>query len=446
MKEMRKRVDFLFRYEHKVRELESIMLLRMELEKRGYTVAFTANYDENEKVHYNPRVIVSPAIYWDGTLKSDLMVYGLKKKVANMLWEQVMGIEEEDSPTGPHNVTGTGQKIIAFCWGKRIQDRLVAAGMPIENARVVGQINTDLLRVPFVSILKTKKQLSEEYDLDINARWNLFISSFAYCELDDLQKSLVLDVYGEKYLREFTESSNESRKMILEWFEKALIKYPHDIIIYRPHPDEAKKSKILKVMEQKYPNFRVISDYALKHWIHASDKIYNWYSTGIIDAVILNKPNRLLRPCKVPLEYDYRLFCKADQIQSLDDFVDDYASVEVKQIFDPGLFSEYYFLPTKSVYVEICDILEEMLTTSKYDIIYSIRERIHFGTAFIKYHLIKRLGSIKPLLRKLHLFKGMLEKSEIRRKAFEEGYEKNVATEKEIEALRELYTPIIYGE
>ncbi len=443
---MKKKIDIVIRYEHKVRELESIMLIKLEMERRGYTVAFTANYDYKDKNQYDPKLIVSPAIYWDGTLGTDLTIYGLKKKIANLLWEQVMGIEEEESPTGPHNITGTGQKIVTFCWGKRTQDRLVSAGMPKEHTKVVGQINTDLLREPFCKLLMTKERLASQFNLDVKAPWYLFVSSFAYCELDDLQKELVIKVYGEKYLKEFTEASNKSRELILEWFDTVLKKHPERIIIYRPHPDEAKKSTVLKEMESKYPNFRVLSDYSLKHWINASDKIYNWYSTGIIDAIVLNKPNRILRPCVVPKGYDYRLFYEADQIKTIAAFEEDYTSLEVTPVFSSSLIEEYYHIPDSFVYIHICDILEDILVSSKYDINYSPKEIIRFGIPYMKVKLIKSVSIIKPFLKRLHLFDDSFKKSEEARKVLESGYEKNVATEIEINSLYEQLKPLVYGE
>lgn len=444
---MKKKVDFLIRYEHKVRELEGIMLLKLELEKRGYSVGFVANYDyKTDKRCYKPKVIVSPAIYWDSTLKTDLSVYGLKKKIANLLWEQVMGIEEEESPNGAHNITGTGQKITAFLWGENTKERLVGVGMPPQNAIVVGQINTDLLRGSFINTLKTKEELSKEFNLDVKKRWNLFVSSFAYCELDNLQKDLIIRTYGEKYYDEFTECSNKSREVILSWFESALTKYPNDIIIYRPHPDEAKKSLGLKRLEKQYSNFRVIFDYSLKHWIYSADKIYNWYSTGIIDAEVLNKPHRILRPYEIPRNYDYRLFHTANQIKTIQQFEEDYTSIERKEIINTQLLSSYYYLPPKYVYLSICDILEKMLLTSKYDVHYSIRERIHFGIPYLKTRLVKVISFSFPILRALHLFDHYFSAYDASIKALEDGYNKNVATEEEIKELSAKLKPIVYGE
>ena len=443
---MRKSVDILIRYEHKVREIESIMLIRLEMERRGYSVAFTANYDYKNKTRYIPKVIISPAIYWEETIINDLAIYGLKKKVANLLWEQVMGIEEEESKSSPHNIYGLGQKALALCWGEKTQDRLVKAGMPKENTKIVGQINTDLLRGRYASKLFSKEYIANKYGLNFKARWNLFISSFAYCELDIIQKGLIRDVYGDKYMEEFTECSNESRRSILRWFEEALKKFPEDIIIYRPHPDEAKKSNLLKELEEKYPNFVVIQNLSLKHWINASDKVYNWYSTGVVDAVVMNKPWRLLRPCVIPKQYDYRLFYSANQIKTVEEFVEDYQSSENKTIIDKKLFSDYYYLPSRYVYLQICDIIEDMLKSDKYDIHYSWNERIKVLWAYIKHHIKANLQWVKPFLLRVNLFNEKFAKSAAIQKALDEGFEKNVATERELQELRNLLRPLVYGE
>lgn len=67
--------------------------------------------------------------------------------------------------------------------------------------------------------------------------------------------------------------------------------HPDTIIIYRPHPDELNDEQLMQ-MVQDYPNFYVIADLAMKHWVNACDKVYNWYSTGQVDVVLLHKPYR----------------------------------------------------------------------------------------------------------------------------------------------------------
>ena len=119
---------------------------------------------------------------------------------------------------------------------------------------------------------------------------------------------MCINIEGKENFEYFKQLSDKSRAEILSWFEKVLMCNPKTIIIYRPHPDEAKKSIILKELEAKYSNFRVISELALKHWINACDKIYNWYSTGQVDVNILAKPYRFLRPECIKQDIDYKLF------------------------------------------------------------------------------------------------------------------------------------------
>lgn len=443
---MKKKVDFLIRYEHKVRELESIMLLKLELERRGYSVDFVANYDYKDKRRFDPKVIVSPAIYNNGQLMTDLSRYGLKKKIANLLWEQLIGIAEEESPVGAHNVYGTGQKVVTFCWGDNSKRRLVAAGMLERNAKVVGLINTDLLRKPFSGALQTKEQLADQYGIALNTRWNLFISSFAYCELDELQKDLIMKMYGEKYFNEFTQISVESRNAVLTWFRKLMVKYPNDVIIYRPHPDEIAKSQELKDMSSKFPNFHVVADLSLKQWCNAADKIYNWYSTGVVDAFVLDKPIRILRPVYISDEYDYRIFYTADHIKTYEDFLNDYPSLDEKKVMDSHMMADYYYTPERFVYQEVCDVLEEMLKTDKYDIHYTTEEKRKFIKSYWKASLIRNISFIKPILRRLHLFNEKFASLDAVHKVLDDGYEKNVATETELTELHEKLKPFVYGQ
>lgn len=439
-----KKVDIVIRYEHKVRELESIMLLKIEMERRGYTVEFTANYDffQDER-SINPRLIVSPAIYNDGQLNFDLSRYGLKKKIVNLLAEQLMGIKEEEDPDGYHNVTGTAQRIVTFCWGENTKRRLVAAGLEEDKALVVGQLSTDMLHGPLAKTLKNKIELSKLYGIDENKRWNLFISSFAYCELDDFQRVNIRNIYGEKYLNEFTEVSLKSREQILEWFEAILKLYPDDIIIYRPHPDEARKSNALRLLEKQYDNFRVIADLPIKHWINAADKIYNWYSTGIIDAQVLKKPIRILRPCFIPEDYDYRILYHTNHIQTLNDFLKDYESLDTDKGLDYSVISDYYYIPDSYVYIKICDVLEEMLNSNKFDIRYSLSEYYHFGRLYLRRKFVESVNFLEPYARKMHLFNKVFKRRDTLRKVLKEGYKKNIATAYEIEDMYNLLKPII---
>lgn len=446
----RQKIDFLFRYEHKVRELESIMLLKLELERRGYTVAFVGNYDYKQIDNYYPKVFISPAIYNNNNLYGEFIKYGLIRKIANLQWEQVFTISNEKDINFAQNITGIGTKTINFCWGIRSKERIIKGGVNKECAIVVGQVNADLLKDKFSQSLKRKEELAKDFNINSNLKWHLFISSFAYCELDKLQTELIIKAIGYKDYYRFKKISDESRESILDWFESMLKQDKETILIYRPHPDEAKKSTRLKDMEHRFPNFKVIPDLAIKHWINACDKIYNWYSTGIIDGIILNKPWRLLRPITIDEDLDYRMMHHAQSIKSYKEYIEDVQNYEIKDIIEKNILDSYYYIPDNYSYIKVCDILEEMLLTTKYDIHYTFNEYIHLNILLTK-------NKIKTILKKIIentlsdklikiIFKTKLEKQRIRKQILIDGYEKNVINEKDINDITERLKPIVYGE
>lgn len=440
---MKKKVDFVFRYEHKVRELESIMLIRTELERRGYSVAFDANYDYKSKNNYQPKVFICPSLYSNANLTLDFMKYGLVKKIANLLWEQVFLRDVEDNPDCPYNVVGIGQRGISFCWGEKTKERICKGGVPEGNAKVVGQINSDYLRQEFNSTLMTKEELGNLYNLDSNRRWNFFISSFSACELDFRQKEMTIAECGTEYLDYQISISNASRNGILEWFERAMKQFPEDLFIYRPHPSEANKSQILKDLEREYKNFKVLTDKSIKHWIAASDKIYNWYSTGHIDVVMLNKPCRLLRPVKIEEAHDYRIFGTAKMITTEEQFINDYENLDIIDVVNPALLKEYYFIPNDFVYLKVCDILEEMLNTNKYDIIYNYNEKINYWKRKIRFELSQFFKFMIPVVKHLPMFKKYFRRRAAIKQILIDGYERNVASKEEIDDLRSKILPIL---
>ena len=89
---MNQKVDFLIRYEHKIRELESVMLLKLELERRGYTVGLVCNYEHRHD--YEPKVLIVPAGYYTEHFMYEMCKYSIRK-IANLQLEQLFQSRNE---------------------------------------------------------------------------------------------------------------------------------------------------------------------------------------------------------------------------------------------------------------------------------------------------------------------------------------------------------------
>ena len=98
---MNQKVDFLIRYEHKIRELESVMLLKLELERRGYTVGLVCNYEHRHD--YEPKVLIVPAGYYTEHFMYEMCKYSIRK-IANLQLEQLFQSRNEENLDSPFNI------------------------------------------------------------------------------------------------------------------------------------------------------------------------------------------------------------------------------------------------------------------------------------------------------------------------------------------------------
>lgn len=440
------KIDFFISYEHKSRELESILLIKLELERRGYSVYINGlyestfdNYRQFKKL--KPKVAIVPAAYDYGILSCFAFNFvGLIDKVVNLQWEQVLTIKEEADLNGYHNPKGIASQVIHLCWGEKTKERLIKSGIAPSNAIVTGPIHLDLLRPQFEGFFISKEKLSVMFNLDLSKKWILFVSSFSFCSISDLQFQNIAESYGEEDTNYFKNFSLESKSKILDWFELLLNEKKDRLIIYRPHPDEINKDSRLIELENKYPNFRVISKYALKHWVKASDEIYNWYSTSMADIYFSNKPCKILRPVKIKPEQEVSIFTNAEFVTKYEDLTPKDDSLTNTTPLNNKIIEGYYDLKidSKTCYNRICDILEEVYRNKSYSIHFPKRLRIkEFINNFkvpIGNYLFSRIPT-NSTLRKFSFIRNRIESRERVTKWYKNSYSRSVAIEEEIKIL-----------
>ncbi|MEG2634197.1 MAG: hypothetical protein RSA97_06345, partial [Oscillospiraceae bacterium] len=232
-------IDFLFLYEHIVREFENDCLVMAELERRGYKSELLQLMDRKKLKYFTwkkPRVIVTSAMYNNETLNS--FVYnnvGRVDKVVNLHWEEVLSREQEESEF--YSLTENARKCTHICWGNAAKQRIVAKGVPETNTEITGAVQLDFLYPEFSGYFKSRADIAVEYGLDPSRRWLAYISSFSCAfmddkEVDELNKMTDLDFKG------FKEVGGRSMNVTLDWFDRLLDEQPDIELIYRPHPCE----------------------------------------------------------------------------------------------------------------------------------------------------------------------------------------------------------------
>lgn len=354
-------MNFLIVYERKSRELENAVLLKLELERRGYSCNICQYYDARCFRMFGfgePKVLIVSHLYDTASVARNLSRFGSVSHLVNLQYEQVLS--EKWEKLGHHNPKGEAIKGFHACWGTATVNRLISAGVPKNNVKLLGALQLDLLRPEYRQGKSAiRNDLGKRFNLDPCKRWTLFLSSFTYADIAKERLRMNESVSGTS-LESFVGLHTASRDKILEWFESILRQDRDNYIIYRPHPDELNIDKVLD-LECKYPNFRIINHRSAKVWIGSSDNVYSWYSTTVVESHFLDRPYSILRPFELPDDFDSVLLRRATFVTSYAEFELDYFKCDAERSFpiDESYMAQYYSVSQYNPsFMAYCDFLE----------------------------------------------------------------------------------------
>lgn len=352
-----KEVDFLFVYEVKARELENICLLKYELERSGYSVAFinTWYYLTRKVPRYKAKVVVAFGLYNDDTYRFICSFVNKFDKLINMQWEQVGTLSDEVSEKSQFLIKGLARNAVHICWGAKTKERLLKkCEIDEKKLKLTGHITLDFFRDSLVDYYKTRDEIFRKYDINSqNKKVCLFVSSFSYVNLPDNIIDNTPDLgYDFKH---FIEISNDSQEEVIKWITLILSNREDIIFIYRPHPAEAENGKLVE-LTRKFKNFCVISELSVKQWILVCDVVYTWYSTSLAEIFRSGKKCHILRPIQIPRDIDLAICEDAT-------FISDYSAFESslmdkKNVFpikDDKILEYYYFDENEPAYKKVCN-------------------------------------------------------------------------------------------
>ncbi|MBC5580649.1 hypothetical protein H8S23_03935 [Anaerofilum sp. BX8] len=373
-------LDFLILYEHVVREYESLLLLKAELERRGYSVEIRQLLDRKKLKYFTwkrPRVLVASNLYDNEGLNSH--VYnnvGRCERVVNLHWEQMLSDTQEAEPW--FNFSGNARKCVQTCWGERTRRRLIDHGVPPQNAVVTGAVMMDFLRPEFEGYFLDRAALCREFGLDPDKRLLLYISSFGYASMGEDEVAELSRMAGQDF-SEFARVNRESMAATLDWFDRYLAVHPDVELVYRRHPSEW-DSPALAALAAKRPGFHVIFEHSVKQWITAADDIFIWMSTAIAEVYFAGKSCRILRPQPIPHEFDPVIYRDGRCVGSYEEFAAA-LSAPAAEFPIPKEVIEGYFDddPARPAYLRMADLLEQVHREPPRDHPFDAAFRPHFN-------------------------------------------------------------------
>ncbi len=359
-------LDFLILYEHKVRELDNICLLRAELERRGYSVEFH-QIDALKRLKFfttkKPKVILGTALGNDIRINNYIFsTVGNINKIVNLQLEQVISKKWEN--TSFFKPSGEALDITYICWGKESYERLIKNG--VKNAVICGAIQMDFLRKEADKYFLSKEELYKKFGLDINKKVVLYISSFSMTTITEEVREHYESVGGIR-VDDIIDVFKKSKVQTLLWIEEFLKTYPDVDFIYRLHPNEREDNSI-RLLSEKYLNFKIISDLSVKQWLKIVDKVYTWISTASAEAYFADVKFDIVRPFKIPEYIDIPLYKNSQQITNKDDFLNSLNEERKNMpLNEEEIFKRYDYDEKIPAFKKICDLLEEVYNTKKYD-------------------------------------------------------------------------------
>ncbi len=393
-------LDFLFIYEHKVRELENLCLLKYELDRRGYKVKIIHIEDAEAlkamRPIYHTKVVVTMACYQNSSIEWHTKNFVKFDKLIDMQWENIVYPKDEKDVKAYKNYSGVAKEVVRVSWGVMNKTRMLeAAGMDPKKVKLVGHVGMDFLRDELKGYYLSKEEVLKDYGIPADKKIFLFVSPYYSDHHTEEYLQEMCRRFGEGWRYYYQDCMLPSKKIIFEWMGRICEERPDVVFIYRPHPGE--ESPLAEETAKKYPNFRVIGDRSVKQWILVSDKIYTGNSSTFVEAFFGKKMCYLLFPVPVPADYELAFLKDADKITTFDDFRETVYHDDRPFPVSEKLIDQVYTIDwDKPSYLKFADMAEEVLRDPYYAL---TREQLkaYYHKMGIGEKITKTLTKVTPL-------------------------------------------------
>ncbi len=362
-------LDFLFLYEHKVRELENLCLIKYELDRRGYRTEIRYIEDAENSLAVKPfihtKVLLVMACYNNQTLNWQVKNFVKFDKIIDMQWENIVYPKDEDRKDAYKNYTEIGKDVVRVSWGKQNAKRMLdVVKMDPKKLMLTGHVGMDFLREPLNRYYLSREKLFEKYEIPQDKRVILFASPYYG---DQLEQSYIDDMcmrFGEDWA-EYYRFMCDSQRIVLGWMEKILKEDNGVCFVFRPHPGHP--SKCAGELAEMYENFKVISGESVKQWIVACDKVYTGNSSVVVEAFFARKMCQLLFPLPVTAGYELKLISDSKKLTNFQEFKGSVYATNEKFPTPQESIEEIYLVDwEKPSYIKFADMCEKVLEDDYY--------------------------------------------------------------------------------
>lgn len=391
-------LDFLFVYEHKVRELENLCLAKYELDRRGYKTQIVYIEDAENAIApepvYHTKVLCMMACYDNHTIRWHVKDYIKFDKIIDLQWENIVYPKDEEREGAFKNYVELGKEVPHVSWGKQNEKRLLeAAHIDPKKVLLVGHMGMDFMREPLCGYYLSREELFAGYQIPTDSKVVLFASPYFG---DSLSQDYIEDMcrrFGDNW-PEYYRFMCESQRIVLQWLEKLCTEDEKICVIYRPHPGHP--SIMAEEVAGRCDNFKVIGDESVKQWIVACDKIYTGNSSVVVEAFFAKKMCQLLFPIPTTKGFELKLIADSAKLTSYEEFNRSvYADQETFPTPQSDIEEIYLIDWNKPSYIKFADMAEEVLRDDYYRLTSEQIKSVYNYS--LPARLVKAIRRISPL-------------------------------------------------
>lgn len=362
-------LDFLFLYEHRVRELENLCLIKYELDRRGYRTEIRYIEDAENSLAVKPfihtKVLLVMACYNNQTLEWQTKNFVRFDKVIDMQWENIVYPKDEHRENAYKNYIEIGKDVVRVSWGKQNAQRMLnVVKMDPKKLKVIGHVGMDFLRKPLANYYVSREELFRKYQIPMDKKVVLFASPYYG---DCLEESYIEDMcmrFTDSW-RDYYEFMCRSQAEVLSWIEEILQEDQDICFVFRPHPGHP--SKCAQKLADKYTNFKIISKESVKQWIVTCDKVYTGNSSVVVEAFFARKMCQLVFPFPVTEGFELKLISDSVKITDFEGFKTSVYSQEEQFPTPEKSIEEIYIIDwNEPGYIKFANMAEEVLKSDYY--------------------------------------------------------------------------------
>lgn len=342
------KIDVIIIVEHINRELESAIIIKEMLTRRGLKTRISSAFFDygTDLLKYETKLIVTPWCYDNHEMNLIKKFKGDARgflRILNLHQEQV-AFEAATKFVLPKD---TAKEIYHISWGEHYKEQLISIGVKDFQIRTVGSTRLQLFDRELSNLLSYKKtELATFHGLNHKKYWILIVGNFSYGFFDD-NKIKQLQARGIVSADLIRDISRQSYYELLNWYDFLLSKNRDEYeLIYRPHPNEPITEELL-LLDRKHQSFHIIRDNSIRDWQQRSDLVFLWNSTSCVESIAARKPTYALNPFDQIPSFKVDVVDKIPKINSLAEFsiiIDNHLKRELEYDFENILrtHSRYY--------------------------------------------------------------------------------------------------------